>query len=170
MRAIRRGSSGFTLIEILISMLLLAIGFLGLASVQSKSLSETQNTQFRSKADVLLRDIADRMRANKEAVAAGDYLIDTEAVAGAMPPDCPPNPDAYTCMAARDLRLWMNAVDEALPQPHVLIDDLGAGQQLVRIDWSEKGIDPNNRADSPCGEDLSRNCIEMRVLIVGEAG
>jgi len=170
MRAFGRGNGGFTLIEILVAMLLLAIGFLGLAAVQSKSLSETQSTQFRTKADVLLRDMADRMRANKEAVVEGSYLIDDDAVVADVPAACPANPDAFTCMAQRDLVLWKNAVDDALPEPHVSIADLGAGQQLLRIDWREKTTESSDRTVNPCSEDQARSCVEMRVLIVGEAG
>jgi len=169
MRIVRRGSAGFTLIEIMISMLLLAIGFLGLAAVQSKSLSETQNTQFRSKADILLRDIADRMRANSEAVVVGDYLVDANAVStGEAPDDCPLDPAAYTCIALRDLTLWMNAVDDALPEPHVLIADAGNGIHRIRIDWAEKRVEVKDLTVNPCGEDADRACTEVRVFIKGE--
>ena len=81
MRAPCRGSAGFILIEILISMLLLAIGFLGLAAVQSKSLVETQNTQFRSKADVLLRDIADGLADTGDLATAKALLAEAETEA-----------------------------------------------------------------------------------------
>lgn len=169
MRIARPGCAGFTLIEILISMVLLAIGFLGLAAVQSKSLSETQNTQFRSKADLLLRDIADRMRANTEAVANGDYLVDEQAVSThEAPADCPLDPAAYSCLALRDLTLWMNSVDDALPDPHVLIADAGDGVQRIRIDWTEKRVQPQDRSANPCGEDLERSCTELRVFIKGD--
>jgi type IV pilus assembly protein PilV len=169
MRIARLGGAGFTLIEILVSMLLLAIGFLGLAAVQSKSLSETQNTQFRSKADILLRDIADRMRANAEAVTTGGYLIDKDAVSShEAPQDCPLDPAAYTCLAVRDLTLWINSVDEALPEPHVLIADAGDGVQRIRIDWSEKRVQTQDRSANPCGADLDRSCTELRVLINGD--
>jgi type IV pilus assembly protein PilV len=164
-RTMRCGSAGFTLIEILISMFLLAIGFLGLAAVQSKSLAETQNTQFRSKANILLRDIADRMRANSEAVAQGDYVIDAEAVSTGEPPaDCAYAPSAYTCIAQRDLTVWMNAVDDALPAPHVLIADAGAGVQRIRIDWLERNAGAGSNAPNPCGED-DRACTEVRIFI-----
>lgn len=167
MRIVRHGSAGFTLIEILISMLLLAIGFLGLAAVQSKSLSETQNTQFRSKADIFLRDIADRMRANKEAVVEGDYFINDAAVStGESPADCPFDPAAYTCIAARDLTLWKNSIDDALPEPHVLIAEAGDGIQRIRIDWTEKRNEAAAVfAPNPCGEDPDRSCTEIRVYI-----
>jgi len=168
-RIVRRGCAGFTLIEILISMLLLAIGFLGLAAVQSRSLSETQNIQFRSKADILLRDIADRMRANVEAVAVGGYLIDEDAVStGESAQDCPPDPAAYTCVAARDLVAWKNAIDDALPEPHVLIADAGNGVARIRVDWSEKQIGTQDQSVNPCGEEADRSCSEIRIYIKGD--
>jgi type IV pilus assembly protein PilV len=170
MRALRRGSDGFTLIEILVAMLLLAIGFLGLAAVQAKSLAETQNTQFRSKADVLLRDIADRMRANREAAAAGRYVIDVDAVStGELPADCPLNLTTPNCLAQRDLVLWMNAIDDALPEPHVTIADGGSGVQRIRIAWTEKRINTEDVTTNPCGEDAQRSCTEIRVFINADA-
>lgn len=171
MQASGRGSGGFTLIELLVSMLLLAIGFLGLAAVQSKSLAETQNTQFRSKADVLLRDVADRMRANGEAVVTGGYLVNADAVSsGETPADCPLHPAAYTCIAQRDLTLWMNAVDDALPEPHVTIADAGGGVHRIRIDWMEKRTQTQDVTVNPCDEeDQQRSCTEIRVFIAADA-
>jgi len=165
MRIVRRGCAGFTLIEIMISMLLLAIGFLGLAAVQSRSLSETQNTQFRSKADILLRDISDRMRANAEAVVAGRYVISENIVSSdGVAQDCPPDPVAYTCVADRDLKVWKKAVDDALPNPHVLIADVGGGVQRIRVDWAEKQIGTQDQSVNPCGDDADRTCSEIRVF------
>lgn len=65
--------SGFTLIEILVTMLVMAIGFLGLAALQTSGLQQSQNTYFRTQADILARDIADRMRANRFGVLSGSY-------------------------------------------------------------------------------------------------
>ena len=56
--------NGFTLIEVLIAMLVLAIGLLGLAGLQVRSLNNTQSAYYRSLATELAYDLADRMRAN----------------------------------------------------------------------------------------------------------
>ena len=58
---------GFTLIEVLIAMLVLAVGLLGLASLQAYSLRNTQSAYNRSLATELAYDLADRMRANMRA-------------------------------------------------------------------------------------------------------
>jgi len=64
-----RRTSGFTLIEVLIAVLVLGIGLLGVAGLQSVALSMNQGSYVRTQATVLARDIADRMRANNRAPA-----------------------------------------------------------------------------------------------------
>jgi len=55
---------GITLIEALISLLLLALGVLGLAVVQARMLVETRTTNSRATAIRLIADLGDRIRAN----------------------------------------------------------------------------------------------------------
>jgi type IV pilus assembly protein PilV len=61
----RRG--GFSLIEVLVSVMVLSLGLLGVASLLGKSLSGSHNSSLRTQAVVLANDIADRMRANRTA-------------------------------------------------------------------------------------------------------
>jgi len=55
---------GFTLIEVLVSMIVLAIGLLGLAGLQMSSLRNNLSAYHRSQATQLAYDMADRMRTN----------------------------------------------------------------------------------------------------------
>ncbi len=57
-------TNGFTLIEVLIAVLVLAVGLLGLAGLQVTSLGNSQSAYNRSVATQLAYDLADRMRAN----------------------------------------------------------------------------------------------------------
>ena len=57
-------NTGFTLIEVLIAMIVLAVGLLGLAGLQATSLRNNQSAYNRIKATQLAYEIADRMRAN----------------------------------------------------------------------------------------------------------
>ena len=63
-------NAGFTLIEVLIAMLVLAVGLLGLAGLQATSLRNNQSAYNRSQATQLAYDIADRMRANSAGIAS----------------------------------------------------------------------------------------------------
>ncbi len=56
---------GFTLIEVLVSMIILALGLLGLASLQGISLKNNQDAYLFSQANALAYEMSDRIKANK---------------------------------------------------------------------------------------------------------
>jgi len=62
---------GFTLLEILVTLVILAIGLLGLLSLQMVSLKNNHSAQLRTTAIVHAYDILDRIRLNKSA----DYTV-----------------------------------------------------------------------------------------------
>lgn len=64
---------GFSLIEILITMLIIAVGLMGTATLQLTGLSSNQGSYLRTQASILVYDIADRMRSNPDRAIAGDY-------------------------------------------------------------------------------------------------
>jgi type IV pilus assembly protein PilV len=69
----REQQSGFTMIEVLVTIAILVVGLLGLAAMQTlATLAELEAYQ-RSQAIVLVRDMADRMSANKANIAG--YMI-----------------------------------------------------------------------------------------------
>ena len=104
-----RKARGFTLIEVMISVLILAIGLLGVASMQTRSLQMNQSAQFASQASILAYDIADRMRANRAAALDGNY----DRALGA------PVPGGNT-PSARDLREWLELMQGVGGQPGLL--------------------------------------------------
>jgi type IV pilus assembly protein PilV len=56
--------SGFTMVEFLVSVVILSIGLIGLAGLQLTSLRDNSRAYMRSQASVLASDLADRVRAN----------------------------------------------------------------------------------------------------------
>ncbi|MDG9922195.1 MULTISPECIES: type IV pilus modification protein PilV [unclassified Pseudomonas] len=95
--------SGFTLIEVLVSIVILAIGLLGLAAMQLQSLKYTQGSQWRSQANFLAYDIVERIRANRENVDS--YVIAMSAA----------KPSARTPMANDDLYSWLDQLETSIP-------------------------------------------------------
>ncbi|WP_186318016.1 type IV pilus modification protein PilV [Marinobacter maritimus] len=65
--------SGMTLIEILVTVLVLAIGLLGMASLTVGSLKNNQGAFLRTQATILAYDMADRMRSNAAEAISGSY-------------------------------------------------------------------------------------------------
>lgn len=122
---------GFSLIEVLITVLILAIGLLGLASLQANSLVGSQQSYMRSQATSLAYDMTDRLRANKRAALDGDYNSSFG--------------DAVTCgvpqgggtVAEDDLESWQIALACALTEGRGAVDvDGGSGIATIRVRWT----------------------------------
>ncbi|WP_213875356.1 type IV pilus modification protein PilV [Pseudomonas sp. dw_358] len=63
----RRGhQGGFSLIEVMISVLILAVGLLGAAAIQLTALKYTDSSTMRSQASFIAYDMMDRIRANPD--------------------------------------------------------------------------------------------------------
>ncbi len=115
--------TGFTLIEVLIAMLLLAVGLLGLAALQVSTLRSNLAAYNHGQSIQLLYDMADRMRANSKDVAVvSSYLVadsNTYAQGKTINTVCTTtsNPTACTpaILAANDLIEWNNAIVATLP-------------------------------------------------------
>ncbi len=65
--------SGIGLIEILVAVIILSIGFLATGRMQVEGIRSSQEAYFRSQAASLAKDMADRMRSNPAGVEAGFY-------------------------------------------------------------------------------------------------
>lgn len=65
----RRYASGFSLIEVLIALVILALGLLGFALLQTLNLRYTQSANYRTQATNLAYDLLDQMRSNHYAAA-----------------------------------------------------------------------------------------------------
>lgn len=65
--------SGVGLIEVLIAVLVLSIGFLGMAALQTKALSNNNSAMVRSIGTIASYSILDAMRIDQAGVGAGDY-------------------------------------------------------------------------------------------------
>jgi type IV pilus assembly protein PilV len=85
--SIKNKQYGVALLEVMISVLILAIGLLGLAQLQATTLKHNESAYLRSQASTLAANILDRMRANQLATQAGNYnfaLSDTPPVSPSL--------------------------------------------------------------------------------------
>ncbi|MDZ7925609.1 MAG: type IV pilus modification protein PilV [Marinagarivorans sp.] len=64
---------GYSLIEVLVSVVVLAVGFLGMTGLQARSLQSSQNSVLRTQAAFLSYDILEKMRGNPTANTAAAY-------------------------------------------------------------------------------------------------
>lgn len=70
---------GVSLIEILVSIVIVCFGLLGVAGLLTTGLKSTQGSQIRTQASFLAYDMADRMRTNRQLALNGEYTTATSA-------------------------------------------------------------------------------------------
>ncbi len=109
----RARQGGMTLIEILVSLLILAIGMLGMAGLQTVGLRSTQSAYQRTQAAILGHDIVERLRANRQGVERGGY----DHAVGSVTASCNSLSGCTPAqMAANDVAQWKQALAAALPE------------------------------------------------------
>ena len=69
---------GFSMIEVLVSLLVIGVGLLGLSGLQIATLKGTNNAHSRNVASLLAMDLSDRMRSNRNGVTGDFYDNDVE--------------------------------------------------------------------------------------------
>lgn len=79
----QRGSS---LLEVLIAVLVLAVGMLGMAALQSITLKNSNSSSGRSQAVIQTYSLFDTMRLDRAAANAGTYNVSSWTCAAATPP------------------------------------------------------------------------------------
>jgi type IV pilus assembly protein PilV len=121
-----RTNCGFTLIEVLIAMIILAVGLLGLARLQATGLGNNQSAYNRTQAMQLAYDITDKMRANSCLDSATKKPIAEQYITTATAPTCPTGNMGSVCTAcegsnctpaqlvAKDLYDWNLALTNTL--------------------------------------------------------
>ncbi len=119
-----RRAAGFTLIEVLIAIVIVAVGLLGLPALQLVTLKSADGSRHRASAIALTQDMADRLRANSAGSVLGvtvnkgynrpRSLRSDEAYnspkAGCRSVGCPPEE-----MVLDDLAGWQARINQTLP-------------------------------------------------------
>ncbi|WP_020411444.1 type IV pilus modification protein PilV [Microbulbifer variabilis] len=128
--------SGATLIEVLVSVLVLAIGLLGLASTQMMSLKNGNGSHHRYMAALAAQEIIERMRANPTGFKSGDYDSSDIGSSVGSSPDCSSGCQPSQ-LAGLDLYEWGLLLSNNLPSATGEIVSKG-GQVTVTINWKEQ--------------------------------
>ncbi len=108
--------TGFSLIEVLVALLVLAIGLLGILVMQARGLQLNQAGYMQSQAMFMAEDIVERIRSNQTAIDS--YSIDFEDAGDDSAGYCDSIGSACsdTEMAASDLLQWKTQLSNVLPQ------------------------------------------------------
>jgi len=160
----RSKESGFTLLEVLIALLVLSIGLLGLAALQTVGLRSNQVATLRTQATHAVYDISDRMRANPPGLTqANAYYVIAISTAPAMTVNC----DAAACApaqtAAFDLVQW-RAIVEQLPNGKSQITQTAVGSMVthtITVHWNETRDPAVTGETCPPASNTDLRCIQL---------
>jgi len=149
-----RPQHGATLIEVMVSLLIVSFGVLAMLAPQTNAIKYTKTSEYRSIATLLANDLGDRMRVNRAGVAAGSYTVSDRYVRPTAVPDrreCgDPNACAPADLALRDVSEWRRALFFSLPGGAGFVRPLATNDAAdVWIAWTDPG--EANPADNTSG-------------------
>lgn len=122
-----RHQAGLSLIEVLITVVLVSIGLLGLAGLQLTSVQNSNSSGERFVATTLAQDILERMRANR-ARAIGPGKVYNLAM-GAAP--------GVGGVAGDDLAAWTDALAAGLPSGEGSVQVDNANVATIEVQWTD---------------------------------
>ncbi len=125
-----RKSKGFSLVEVLITLIIMSVGMLGIAGLYVQSMQAGRTSMLRHHAVTLAGDIADRIRANPLAGAASTASPGQDNNCVGMGANC----DAAQ-MAAHDIFLWQAHANDFLPP-------MGDGTEQVIVAFNGAALPP----------------------------
>ena len=139
---------GFSLIEVLVTLIVMAIGISGLIVVQLHAMKNVNNSQSRTAATFFAYDMAERIRANPAGAVAVSSTAGYNAINGSESMPNPQNCNAVSCsaveLAAVDAWVWNQNIKKMLPAGGLGSTGKGtvtrgAGNlYTIEVSWSEQ--------------------------------
>ena len=145
---------GFSLIEALVAFLILSVGMLGIASLQTLSLKSGSTAMYRTAAVMKVDEIVESMRANQSVIAkyaagTGDPGADNGCRQTASTAASVCTPDE---LAADDILHWKNSLKTVLPNNAATTASVTVAAPVapevlstvtIAVNWSERNADNN---------------------------
>ena len=129
-----RKNNGFTLLEVLVTLLIMSFALLGIAGILANSIKNDQSAYSRSQAVLLAADIIDRMRANRTTAEIGP----TTPYDLPLATTCAKSPASVNAIAQTDLTEWCAALTAALPSGTGSVTrDATSGKVTIVVQWDD---------------------------------
>ncbi len=162
-----RASRGFSLIEVMVALIIIAVGMLGIAKMQALALSTTESSGVRSLVAIEAASLAASMHANRDYWVSGpppsSFTVDTVATGAGTSTVTITDPTnvlnvVQNCatvavclpanLAAYDVQQWGAALGQVVPASHATVAcALVAGTPVnctIQIQWAETVTSTNN--------------------------
>lgn len=107
-----RAQAGASLVEVMVAVMILAVGLLGVGAMQAIALRNGQSSLERTQAVIQTYAVLDLVRANRANALAGYYNTGADPVceAGAVDPDDPAGEQA----AQNDINTWLASLKNSM--------------------------------------------------------
>jgi type IV pilus assembly protein PilV len=159
---------GFSLLEVLVSLMLIAIAMLGQAGMQANALKFSKGASFRMQAVMLGNEIGERMEANKTGATAGSYVIATAtSTVSTASTDCATASCDATALAAYDLAQWTTRVAANLPSGTWQITRTVTGNPstyAIVLTWQDRRSDAGRTTYSTTGTSETLSLTTTKVV------
>lgn len=133
MKHLNTQQQGFSMIEVLITVLIIAIGLLGVASMQSVGLRQAVASQSSTQAQLMAQDLAEMIIAY-DPNGTGDYAFN--GVPNAMGTNCATTACTRAQLATYNVFQWDASMDAELPSLDLDIIFNAAGPSYeIRMTW-----------------------------------
>lgn len=132
--AVRSRQAGLSLIEVMVALVVLAVGVLGVAALQTMTLRNNQSASARTMATIQGYAMLDMLRANRDVAVAGAY---NQGFLCAQPDE----PDAGSPQAGRvnsDVSGWISQMQGAMGATACGSIACGPNACTVNVRWNDE--------------------------------
>ncbi len=150
---------GLSLIEALISLLVISVGLLGIAAMQITSLKQTSSAHFNSQAVWFNYEMTDRILANNGAFDQYNG-IDTD---NDYDMDCENNACTPAQLVQADAQQWKEMVS-SLPEGRGVISQAVANTLTISVYWDDNSDESNCVNGEPDSADKTCYTITMTTI------
>ncbi|MCP5137378.1 MAG: type IV pilus modification protein PilV [Gammaproteobacteria bacterium] len=156
----RFSQAGFTLIEVLVSLIVLSVALLGLAHMQLAGLRFAQDATYRTQATILAADMVNRILANQAATGipgGTESYADNPTVANSSidsPLDCLSTECSAVALANYDVAVWRRMIANRIPSGSGIIESGDGLSYTITVDWWDRGS---------AGEELRQEQADMTI-------
>lgn len=135
--------TGFSMLEVMVTLVVLSTGLLGVANLQVEALRGNQGAYLSSVAAQQAQDMAERMNANRAGVAANLYdNLDTSIPT--LPVNCQSADCTPTNLTLFDHNRWNAANQALLPSGAGQVTEISNGIFLIGVRWHDRQLANGN--------------------------
>jgi type IV pilus assembly protein PilV len=179
--------NGFSMVEVMVALIVVCVGLLGVAKIQTLALASTGTAKMRSFASIEAASLAATMHADRAywgSLSSANFRVSIESNGSvtstqdstlnsskaARPPPCtaipPDSPCSAAAIAALDLGDWADSLIAVLPNGNALIacgqavTDTNPGSCSITLQWTENVLATDTGRNASATQTDNANALQ----------